>query len=130
DYLQRHHPEARSKIVISRLGAYGPSEKPDVERRQSRTVVSCSAVSDVKRVDRIHEAIRLLPHLDATRPVRWVHFGDGPLMPQLRALCANPPTGVAIELRGQVPNEEIREFYATGAADLFVNLSSSEGVPV
>lgn len=131
DYLHRHHPETRGKVALSRLGAHGPKDEPRVrERRPVRTVVSCSAVSEVKRVERIHAVLRVLPGLDADHPVRWVHFGDGPLMPRLRAACADLPAGLKVEFRGQVSNKTVTDFYAAEGADLFVNLSSSEGVPV
>lgn len=130
DYLHRRHREARGKVELSRLGAYGPSAAPARRRAPVRTIVSCSAVSEVKRVDLIAHTMRVLAELDSEHPVRWVHFGDGPLMPQLRAACENPPPTLQVELRGQVTNETITEFYATEGADLLVNLSSSEGVPV
>lgn len=129
-YLLRHHREARGKVVLSRLGVHGPAEQPAHARARVRTIVSCSAVSEVKRVELIAETVRALADADPDRPVRWVHFGDGPLMPQLRTACANPPAGLQIELRGQVPNEAVTDFYKQEGADLFVNLSTSEGVPV
>ncbi|WP_159463166.1 MULTISPECIES: glycosyltransferase [Microbacterium] len=129
-YLDRRYPQVAGKVRLSRLGAYGPDRAPDRQPDSTRTIVSCSAVSEVKRVDRILEAVRELHALDPSRPVRWVHFGDGPLMPQLRDSARSLPSGVDVELRGQVPNAEVAAFYETGAADLFVNLSASEGVPV
>lgn len=130
EYVRLRHREARGKIELSRLGAYGPSELPARRSSPERTIVSCSAVSEIKRVDRIAAVVRALAESDAAHPVRWVHFGDGPLTSQLHEACANPPAGLRIELRGQVPNEAVAEFYANEGADLFVNLSSSEGVPV
>lgn len=129
-YLSRQHREARGKIALSRLGAHGPVERSVRPRSDLRTVVSCSAVSEVKRVERILEVLLALPGVDAEHPVRWVHFGDGPLMPQLRMACANPRDGLQIDLRGQVPNEQITAFYTNEHIDLLVNLSASEGVPV
>ena len=40
------------------------------------------------------------------------------------------PTGLTVELRGQTANDELLEFYASHRVDVFVNVSSSEGVPV
>ena len=130
DYLREHHPQSRGKVVLSRLGAYGPAAVPQPSDDGPVTIVSCSAVREVKRVDRIAAAVRALPGVSAERPVRWVHFGDGPLMEHLREACADLPEGLQIDLRGQVPNSEVTGFYATDGADLFVNLSDSEGVPV
>ncbi|WP_417503567.1 glycosyltransferase [Microbacterium sp.] len=129
-YLEGRYPQTAGKVQLSRLGAYGPDHAPDHQRRATRTIVSCSAVSEVKQVDRILEAVIALHAIDPSRPVRWVHFGDGPLMTQLRESASALPPGIEADLRGQVPNAEVAAFYQTGAVDLFVNLSASEGVPV
>lgn len=119
-----------AKTHVSRLGVPGPEnfERPPATRE--RVVVSCSAVTDIKRVGLILEAIKSLPGVSVDRPVRWVHFGDGPLMDELRTASADRPDGLAIELRGQTPNSEVAAFYASRRVDAFVNASTSEGVPV
>lgn len=130
EYLARRHRESRKKIVLSRLGVFGPERPPEHRRGWPLTLVSCSSVSEVKRVGLILEAVRALPGVDPARPVRWIHFGDGPLMPQLRAAAAELPEGVTVELRGQVDNAAVLDFYARERVDVFVNASTSEGVPV
>jgi len=129
-YLSRTQPAARRKTVLSRLGVFGPPRAPQHERGAERTIVSCSSVIDVKRVRLILDALRTLPGLDAAHPVRWEHFGDGPLMPELRAGAADLPDGLTVRLHGQVPNAELLAFYAEQRVDAFVNVSVSEGVPV
>ncbi|MCD2444063.1 glycosyltransferase [Agromyces sp. SYSU K20354] len=118
------------KTVVSRLGVFGPEAVERRPRGDERLVVSCSAVSEVKRVGLLLDAIRAMPGVGPEAPVRWVHFGDGELMPALRDAAAELPAGLTVELRGQTPNEELLEFYAANRVDAFVNVSSSEGVPV
>lgn len=130
EYLARNHPETTGKVVLSRLGAVGPEVAPVPQPHEARTIASCSSVIEVKRVEMILDSLRELSALDAGTPLRWVHFGDGVLMPRLRAAVAQLPDGVQVELRGQVPNDEIADFYSSGEVDAFVNLSASEGVPV
>ncbi|MGV9769738.1 glycosyltransferase [Microbacterium sp. NPDC003461] len=127
-YLRRY-AAARGKIRLSRLGTVGPASVPPQRPGTARTIVSCSFVTDVKRVSHILEAMRALAAL-SERPIRWVHFGDGPLMRQLREQVGTSPHRLLVELRGRVDHEEIYRFYETERADLFVNLSRSEGVPV
>lgn len=129
DYVNRHHPGVRGRVVISRLGVFGPAHAPAHAPDDRTTIVSCSAVSEVKRVNRILDAVRRAGAAGSA-PIRWVHFGDGPLMPQLREQAADIPENVTVELRGRVDNAELLDFYARERVDLFVNLSSSEGVPV
>ncbi|MBO3664982.1 glycosyltransferase [Microbacterium stercoris] len=135
-YLAETYRDRRvdAKTVLSRLGAEGPEEFTRPSRDgDERLVVSCSAVTDIKRVALILAALRALPGMSDEAPVRWVHFGTGPLMDDLQraadeAMATTP--GLRIDLRGQTPNEEIASFYRDHRVDVLVNASSSEGVPV
>ncbi|WP_448711309.1 glycosyltransferase [Microbacterium profundi] len=130
-YLARRHRETLGKVVLSRLGASGPDEAPSSRRGRLRTIVSCSSVSEVKRVELILAAVRELAERSPEERFRWVHFGDGPLMTQLReAVASVPASHLDIDLRGQTPNSQIARMYSNGEADVFINLSASEGIPV
>lgn len=132
DYLRRNYAGVipPGKVQISRLGVAGPAAVHRTAPQSPRLVVSCSAVSDVKRVGLLYEALRSMPGLSADDPIRWIHFGDGPLFDDLAARTASAPAGLEVELRGRVPNHEVIEFYAAHRVDAFVNVSVSEGVPV
>ena len=122
-YLNR---KLDDRVTVSRLGKFN-DRKPNMDKQpDSALICSCSNLIPVKRVDKIIEVISLLQ----TKNVRWVHFGDGPLRAELEALAADKLQGVAYEFRGIVPNAAILDFYARDYVDLFVNLSSSEGIPV
>nr|BFF10653.1 glycosyltransferase [Microbacterium flavescens] len=122
-------PELDGKTVLSRLGVAGPDVLTRPPRGPERVVVSCSAVSEVKRVDLILAAVsELAATTDAH--VRWVHFGSGPDEDALRQQAEAAPPGLTVELRGQTPNDEVTRFYREERVDVFVNASSSEGVPV
>lgn len=129
-YLRRNYHGTRAKTVISRLGVYGPASPPAHEPQAAITLVSCSAVTEVKRVSLILDAVRTFAELAPERPVRWVHFGDGPQLAQLRAAADKLDSKVVVDLRGQVDNEEVLEFYRNHRVDIFANASTSEGVPV
>ncbi|WP_040165455.1 glycosyltransferase [Microbacterium gorillae] len=119
-----------AKTVVSRLGVPGPVELNRPVPSTERVVVSCSAITPIKRVDLILDALRALPDLDADHPVRWVHFGSGPLAAELAASATDLPVGLTVDLRGQTPNADIAAFYASTRVDAFVNASTSEGIPV
>lgn len=119
-----------AKTVLSRLGVPGPARLSRPPAGGERLVVTCSAVSEIKRVGLTLAALRSLPGLSEDAPVRWVHFGAGPLLDELRAAAAHEVPGLRIELRGQTPNSEVLAFYAAHRVDVFVNTSTSEGVPV
>ena len=65
------------------------------------------------------------------KEVSWIHFGDGPLDSKLHA-CAikNKLLNFKVIIGGRVANTEIKKYFAENRIDVFVNLSSSEGVPV
>ncbi|MGA7203857.1 MAG: glycosyltransferase [Specibacter sp.] len=132
-YLEQRYSDAgfSSKVVVRRLGSrnHGSRElrgaAPD---STERVVVSCSNVIELKRVDRIAEALALLA---PKQPLRWVHFGGGPLEGELRRKAEMlQGDNLAIELRGAVPHPEIMKFYESLPVSVFVNVSTTEGVPV
>ena len=124
-YLEKLYGELWSaKISVQRLGTedFGVCQALKAE---VPLVVSCSNLVDVKRVDRIIDALAV-----CGRRIKWVHFGDGPLMGVIRARAQDLPENIEWSFRGAVPNGEIMEFYSTHAVDVFLNVSESEGVPV
>lgn len=126
-------PYARAvegKIRLSRLGVSGPAVVHRPPRDGGVLVVSCSAVTELKRVPLILAGVRRLAEESPGQSVRWVHFGDGPLLGQLRDAARDVPVNLAVELRGRTPNDEVTAFYARHRVDVFVNASTSEGVPV
>lgn len=119
-------PASNSKISVSYLGKIN-ERKPLLEKSSDEILIcSCSTLTPVKQVDRI---INVLSKLKVEE-LRWIHFGDGPLRTEIYALAESKLPNVVFEFRGVVPNNEILDFYATNYVDLFVNLSSSEGIPV
>ena len=132
-YLERqaNQPVQYEKYVVSYLGQEdfcGDSfAKKD---NDSFTIVSCSNVIPLKRVELIADA---LATVKSDMPIRWVHFGDGPSMESLnmaanKALSANG--NLTIELKGRVDNLEVLDFYKKDETDLFITTSSTEGLPV
>lgn len=129
-----HPPRQRKisadKIEVRRLGVL---EVPTAPRRREDPlwVASCSYMNDNKRVELIVEAIGLLQARGI--PVKWTHFGESDperlasMQQLIETSCRQPE---ACELRGYVPNPEVRSFYGSNNVQVFVNCSLSEGVPV
>lgn len=122
-YLQQKYPLQYRKIKIARLGVsdngINPPEGADI------TVVSVSNVIPLKRVRLIFEALQLI-NLNIT----WHHFGDGPLFEELKNRILKSRPGLKVKLHGFVANNTILQFYKTNHVNLFINVSTSEGVPV
>jgi glycosyltransferase involved in cell wall biosynthesis len=63
-------------------------------------------------------------------PVIWKHIGDGPLINEMKELVKKYGLKDKFLFEGFVNTGVINELYTNNAIDLFVNTSSSEGVPV
>ncbi|MBS1581570.1 MAG: glycosyltransferase [Bacteroidetes bacterium] len=125
DHLTARHPEHAGRFELSRLGTkdrgLAPWAPSDVLR-----LVSCAHIFPLKRVDFLAEALRGI-----TRPVEWIHFGDGPERAGLEKALEGLPPHVRATLHGSIPNEELLAWYRRNPVDLFVHTSVSEGgVPV
>ena len=130
DYIKQKWPFFDYiKMAVSRLGTANQMERwsPNKMFNEQRLIVSCSNVIPLKRVELIFEVLNgLVKH-----EIRWVHFGDGQNLVELeRKIAQEKKSHLTVELRGRVSNEEVLEFYKQESPDFFMNLSTSEGIPV
>lgn len=128
NYIQKtwkiEHPE---KIKVSYLGVPPAKSTLKISKRQHRVIVSCSNLIPLKRVELIIEALCRIENIS----IEWIHFGDGPLMNELKEMAKTMlPNIIRANWQGQKNNSEIMDFYANQRPDLFLNVSISEGLPV
>lgn len=116
----------RKKIVVERLGTkdHGISVQP--AKNTIFTIVSCSNVISLKRVDLIFDALKCIDNFD----IKWIHFGSGPLLEGLIKRVEAETTRHTICLAGYTSNENVMKFYKEHPVHLFLNVSESEGIPV
>jgi glycosyltransferase involved in cell wall biosynthesis len=119
------------RLTVSYLGVKTPESVSFANvYNETFTIVSCSNLSDLKRVDMIIESLAVLK---TVRKIRWLHFGEGPLLKSLDNL-ADIRLGLRENIRykfmGQISNSELLRFYGENKVDLFINTSLSEGIPV
>ena len=123
-YIEDQYPFLKGRVYISRIGTqdYGlnPYIKSDIIR-----IISCSNLYAVKRVGLI---VRTLGFVKSR--VEWIHFGDGPMRNEIEKQMAKLPENIYCKLAGTVTHIELMDYYRTTSIDLFINVSSSEGVPV
>jgi len=125
--LRIMHP----KNQISHLGVMNPFlseiEKPDSGFFR---IISCSSMIKVKRIDLI---ILALEKVKTDRQIIWNHFGEGQLQSELQDMAQRKLgelKNIRFQFMGQIQNSKLLEFYAENKIDLFINTSSSEGIPV
>lgn len=126
-YLRTRYADVESKIEVHLLGTSDYGLGPEAQVDDAIRIVSCSALVPVKRIDRLIEALAIIPH----RAIHWVHFGDGPLRQTLLELAARRLGGnVVVDFRGAVSSASLMRTYQLEYFDLLVNVSESEGIPV
>lgn len=128
EYIEERYPKFKRKYELSYLGIENdyPFEF-DENKIKSYLLVSCSRVVDIKRVDLLLKALALIKEL----PIHWVHFGDGPLFEAVKKEAEKTLKGnITFDFKGMVPNPDVVKYYQTHFVDCFINVSTSEGLPV
>ena len=125
-YIESHASKFSEKIVTKYLGTedYGVQ----TGKRDSRIIriISCSTVRPVKRVELILDALR---HFTGHR-IEWTHFGDGPLLERIKEKAKELTDNVTVSFPGNISNSLLLEHYKKEYYDMFLNVSTSEGLPV
>jgi glycosyltransferase involved in cell wall biosynthesis len=113
---------------VFKLARLGVNKQIRCEMNKNRFIlVSCSNVIPLKRVDLIVQALAEIKEY----PITWVHFGDGPQLEEVKALAQEIlPPNITVDFKGRVPNQEILTWYAENNPSLFINVSTTEGIPV
>ncbi len=120
---------ASDKIQVARLGTKGGLEigTRRIENPSVKVVVSCSNVIPLKRVERIFHVLNALEEVN----IHWVHFGDGNILEAIKEqVKRHKREHLQVEWKGRVSNQDVLQFYARIQPWLFINLSTSEGIPV
>lgn len=126
-YLQELFPVYAHKVRTEFLGTIDCGLGIEPDRNGEFHIVSCSNAVPVKRLELIVEALRQIQDVS----IRWTHFGDGPVLQQVRDMAKSTlPESIRVEFPGNLANSELMREYAKTPIDLFINVSSSEGIPV
>jgi len=128
--LIQHYRIDPQKIQLSYLGVSNPSYKinptPTTNNR-TLVLVSCSNAVALKQIDKIIAALHFFPE---NTDVVWHHFGDGPLLENLKQQARALPKHIQCEFHGWVKPQELLNFYEHTSIDWLINASKFEGVPV
>ena len=115
-----------NKTTVFRLGTEDCGLNPQITSNAIFTIVSCSNVVPLKRVEMIFDAISQIHEFK----IRWIHFGDGLCLNHLRDKVSHSGCIHQVELMGRQSNQAIMDFYKKTPIHLLINLSTSEGIPV
>ncbi|MDR0765675.1 MAG: glycosyltransferase [Odoribacteraceae bacterium] len=127
EYALARHSRYIREARVSYLGTADHGRAATRDDASPRVhLLSCSRVIPVKRVRLILDALRLV----TGTPVAWTHLGGGPGWKELAREAKHCPANVEIRLPGEMDYRQVIEYYLHHPVDLFLNVSSSEGVPV
>lgn len=116
----------KTTIKVSHLGTKDYGIGPLLEEGPF-LLVSCSWCTAVKRINLIIEALSIINNIS----IKWVHFGDGHLLNYLKEIADKElKSNIKYHFKGSISNQDLMHFYETNHVDLFINVSSSEGIPV
>ncbi|WP_039767485.1 glycosyltransferase [Caldicellulosiruptor sp. F32] len=118
------------KAVVSYLGTFNDYEiNLNKKRSKPFKIVSCARVVSVKRVEKIIDSLEKITDYE----ISWIHIGDGDLFGNIKNYAdekLSKKENISYNFLGFMPNDRITELYAKENFNLFVNTSSSEGLPV
>ena len=119
-----------SQMVVSYLGCIKQFEdlNPLKDKKETR-IVSCSYVHPVKRNALIMDTLKGW----TSSHIKWVHMGNGIQLEEMQQRAKEvmkENNNITIDFKGYVSNENVQRYYTEEQVDLFINLSSSEGIPV
>lgn len=134
DYLRKLSKNKDCKIQTSRLGtSFIANQKKDNHKKTFNSVVicSCSYIVPVKRIELIYSSLQSISEIK----IEWFHIGKGELNKEyqeeiLNRIELNNKENLQIHFLGDLPNKAVLDFFNKTKVDLFINLSSSEGIPV
>ncbi len=123
-YFKERYPECKTQVF-----PLGSNDIDYCKRTPSDKirVLSCSTVSTLKRVTLIYESLLAVE----SKEIEWTHIGGGPMMEKLKQMVSeHQGSYVEVKLLGAKNHDEVMDYYTKHCFDVFINLSTNEGVPV
>ena len=130
-YLSSRYPVFNAVFSTSRLGVSGQDVLTNSSKDKIFRIVTCSAFSPEKRIELLIRGLEELGRIHNEQIFEWTHIGDGPLRAELEQIAKiRLPQNVKYTFLGYVPEGGVISFYQNNPIDVFINISSSEGIPV
>jgi colanic acid/amylovoran biosynthesis glycosyltransferase len=128
-HLARRHPDSASKVVTARIPIDIPSRWVDCPSDDPIVIASCSSDTAIKRLSLIAGSVSCLASQHPDRRFKWMHVGVA--TSRIREIVAphRPSSNLEVEGFDWMPPLEVRETLLRARPSVFVNLSSTEGLP-
>jgi colanic acid/amylovoran biosynthesis glycosyltransferase len=123
-YVENRYPFVQAKAEVSRLGVH----ERGICQPSTDGVFRILTLSNMVPLKRLDLLVSALMH--ATIRIEWTHIGDGETWESVTLSAKRLPPNVKASFLGRMPNSQVIEYLSQKPTDLFVNVSSTEGVPV
>ncbi len=121
------------KVIEKHVSRLGVKPLPNLCSRSNKgifSIISCSNLIPLKQIDKLIDGIALFAKKNPDLNIIWNQFGVGPLHNQLEKQARKClPQNVVWQIK-YLEHSQVLEFYCFNPVDIFVNLSTSEGIPV
>lgn len=124
-YLRSKFPHLTFNSVVHYLG----TEDNGISRRSNDNIfrlLSCSNVIPNKRLFLLFEALKSVTDFE----IEWTHIGDGTDFEKLKSTVQESQNNIKVKLLRRLSYQEVLNYYQTNMIDAFINVSSTEGLPV
>lgn len=134
DYYQHTYDANFCTLDIARLGVNLPLKLSTITNEEYRLkVLSLSYCVPVKQIHLIMNALLEYSKTNNSLIIEWTHIGGGPLLETLKEKSRTIDSqhkNLVINFTGNLKNTDVIKTLDTNYFDLFINASSSEGIPV
>lgn len=144
EYIKKKYPDTAPKHICTyRLGSCSDAVPKRIEEQPDGSlfhIVSCSNLIPLKRVGLIADAMKIIQNdiaflermwENGYNGVKWSHIGDGPLLEEIKTKVSLEEDGAVIyDFKGRMEHSAVLDYYRSEYCNLFVQVSSSEGIPV
>ncbi len=127
EHIISRYPEYADKVKTAHLGTVDAGL--GMQSDDGLHIVSCSLITDIKRIDKIIDILEKIEK-SGNYNIKWTHIGDGNRRPELEKSVRTRLKKTEAEFLGNIPNNEVYDYYKNNPVDLFISTSKSEGLPV
>jgi glycosyltransferase involved in cell wall biosynthesis len=132
EYLSKKYPAYSGKMAVHYLGINDPGFLCEKSTDAIIRIVSCSYISPVKRIPFLIDVLKYVSDKHPLVKLKWSHIGGGEGLSKVKKYAEQHLSSATIHwtFLGDLPNEDVIKFYQVNPVDVFVSVSSSEGIPV
>jgi colanic acid/amylovoran biosynthesis glycosyltransferase len=130
-YLRKRYPSLEYKCHNAKLGVFDPGFLNSQPVNGVLSLVSCAFIKALKRIDLIVDAVNCILLTHPNVEVKWTHIGDGELFDEIREYSLLKLGNRAkVVFTGYLTEYQIMKLYRNESFDVFINVSTTEGLPV